>query len=66
MRKKVENVRKYWRRRVSKLETALARERQSHETTRAAKLVEVNYDPNVPKDYIFMLDTSFLNERGAA
>lgn len=63
MSRKVDSVRKYWRRRVAKLEAALARERKSHEATRAAKLVEVNYDPNVPKDYIYMLDTSSLRAR---
>lgn len=50
-------VRKWWKAKVKRLEARLQRERDSHEATRNAKLVEVNYDKNCPRDYLWCLDT---------
>jgi hypothetical protein len=63
---KADRVRKFWKAKVRKLEQQLAREREAHDATKHSKLVEVNYDPNVPKNYIYMLDTDSLRRKNEA
>jgi len=52
---KLSNVRKYWRKRVAKLEATIQRDRASHKAAMEARLVEVRSDPAVPPGTFFIL-----------